>query len=116
MADLDGVLAGEAIEAVTAVLQALALPLRLRIVLGILDGEATAAELADRLDVGYATLAQHLRHLRLAGLVLRRRAGNRVRYVAAPSTAVLVRAIVAEVAPAAGGGSRTQVGGARPRA
>ncbi|MDG4820497.1 metalloregulator ArsR/SmtB family transcription factor [Asanoa sp. WMMD1127] len=113
MAELEGVFTSEAVEAVTAVLQALALPLRLRIVLDILDREATAADLADRLDVGYGTLAQHLRHLRLAGLVQRRRAGNHVRYVAAPSTAVLVRAILAEVAPEARSGAH--ISGARPR-
>jgi DNA-binding transcriptional ArsR family regulator len=113
MAEIDGTFASEAIEAVTAVLQALALPLRLRIVLDILDREATAADLADRLNVGYATLAQHLRHLRLAGLVHRRRAGNHVRYIAAPSTAVLVRAIIAEVAPQARPGAH--ISGARPR-
>ncbi|MET7398914.1 winged helix-turn-helix domain-containing protein [Dactylosporangium sp. NPDC005572] len=91
------------IEAITAILQVLARPLRLRIVLDILDRDATAAELADRLDVAYATLAQHLRHLRVAGLVHRHRAGNHVYYTATPPAAAVVRVILAEVLGTADG-------------
>ncbi|WP_422771415.1 ArsR/SmtB family transcription factor [Plantactinospora sp. WMMC1484] len=97
MAERNATSTDDPIETIAAVLQALASPLRLRIVLDILDRPASAAELADRLDVTYPTLAQHLRHLRIAGLVHRHRARNNVRYTASPSAAALVRAILAEV-------------------
>jgi DNA-binding transcriptional ArsR family regulator len=97
MAEQDATSADDPIESAAAVLQALALPLRLRIVLEILDREATATELADRLGIAYATLAQHLRHLRVAGLLHRRRDGNHVRYTASPPATVLVHAILTEI-------------------
>jgi len=103
----------EPVEAIAAVLQALALPLRLRIVLEILEQEATATELADRLKTAYPTLAQHLRHLRVAGLVQRRRVGNHVRYSVAPLGNVLVRAIIAGIRSGLPPGTAAP-GGARP--
>jgi len=85
----------EAVEAAAAILQALALPLRLRIVVDVIDREASADELAERMGANYRTLAQHLRHLRIVGVLQRRRHGNRVVYRAAPFVVGLVREAVA---------------------
>jgi DNA-binding transcriptional ArsR family regulator len=80
----------ETIEAVAAVLQALALPIRLRTVLEVVDGEATLTQISDRLAVSYQRLAPHVRHLRVVGALRRRRVQNEVRYRAAPLAAELV--------------------------
>ncbi|MDG4782336.1 metalloregulator ArsR/SmtB family transcription factor [Micromonospora sp. WMMD961] len=113
MAESDRSATNEPIDTAAAVLQALASPIRLRIVLDVIDQEATAGELAERLGVGYTTLAKHLRHLRVAGLVRRRRSANHVRYVATPSAVLLVRAIFVTTGP--DGEHGTQVRGALPR-
>jgi DNA-binding transcriptional ArsR family regulator len=104
----------ESVEAIAAVLQALALPLRLRIVLEILDQESTVTEIGDRLNIASPTLAQHLRHLRVAGIVQRRRVGNHVRYTVAPLGKVLVRAIIAGIQSGLPPGTAAP-GGPRPR-
>ncbi|MBU8861592.1 MULTISPECIES: metalloregulator ArsR/SmtB family transcription factor [unclassified Micromonospora] len=103
----------EPIETAAAVLQALASPIRLRVVLDVIDREATAAELAERLGVGYTTVAKHLRHLRVAGLVRRHRSANHVRYLATPSAVLLVRAILVTTGPRGEHGN--PVCGALPR-
>ncbi|WP_422742673.1 ArsR/SmtB family transcription factor [Micromonospora sp. WMMD754] len=113
MAESDRSTGKEPIETAAAVLQALASPIRLRVVLEVIDREATAGELAGRLGVGYTTVAKHLRHLRVAGLVRRHRSANHVRYVATPSAVLLVRAIL--VTTGTGGEPGHQVRGALPR-
>ncbi len=65
-----------------ATLKLLADPTRLHIVWALLHGECSVGELAQHLGVTAAAVSQHLAKLRLAGLVVTRRAGNRIYYAA----------------------------------
>jgi DNA-binding transcriptional ArsR family regulator len=86
----------DAVVGAATVLQALSYPLRLRIVLHLLVwGEATGGQLSRELGVSHPLLAHHLRQLRLAGLIRRRRLGGQVAYHTIPATADLIRATVA---------------------
>lgn len=61
-------------------LKLLADPTRLRILWALLHGEHAVNELAGHVDARPAAVSQHLAKLRLAGLVRRRRDGNRIFY------------------------------------
>lgn len=70
----------EEVEAAVGILKLLADPTRLR-VLQLLDGrECSVAELAEEADAAPTAVSQHLAKLRLGGLVLTRRDGNRIFY------------------------------------
>jgi DNA-binding transcriptional ArsR family regulator len=85
----------DTVETAAAILQALSLPLRLRIVLYVLEHEATAGDIGARLGASSPTMSHHLRHLRVAGVLQRRRDGNHVLYQAAPLVGELVRGAMA---------------------
>jgi DNA-binding transcriptional ArsR family regulator len=85
----------ECIEAAANLLAAMSYPLRMRIVLYLLDREATGGDLSRALDVEHTLLAHHLRRLRTAGLIHRRRIGNHVRYGTASHAIDLIRAAIA---------------------
>jgi DNA-binding transcriptional ArsR family regulator len=74
---------GEAIAVAVTVARAIAHPHRLRLLIRLAEGGATAAELARELGVEQSCLAHHLRQLRDGRLVTRRRDGNHVRYALA---------------------------------
>jgi ArsR family transcriptional regulator len=98
----------DCVELSATILQALSYPLRMRIVLHLLEREATGGELAQKLRVNQTVLAHHLRHLRVAGLIQRRRIGNHVRYGAAPPVADVVRAAITCATDQQHRGSRAQ--------
>lgn len=85
----------ECIDIAAATLAALSYPLRLRIVLHLLHGEATGGDLSRTLGVDHTLLAHHLRRLRTAGIVHRRRIGNHVLYGTAPLAIDLIRSTIA---------------------
>ncbi len=85
----------ECLDVAATILEAMAYPLRIRIVLHLLQREATGTELSRLLDANRALLAHHLRHLRVAGVLQRRRVGNHVLYRTAPSMVGLVHATIA---------------------
>lgn len=58
-------------------------PTRLRIVISCLDERASVSEIAARLGLSQSLVSHHLRLLRAARLVLARREGKQVFYVAA---------------------------------
>lgn len=58
-------------------------PTRLRIVISCLDERASVSEIAGRLGLSQSLVSHHLRLLRAARLVLARREGKQVFYVAA---------------------------------
>ncbi len=62
------------------VCRVLANPVRLRILDVLRGGAKSPAELADAIDVSKTNLSQHLRTMRVRGLVRRRRTGNSVVY------------------------------------
>lgn len=93
-------LADETIDAAAAILQALAPPLRLRIVMHALQREVSVQDLIGSLGTTYSTLTRHARHLRTAGLLRRRRRGNRIVYQTAPHVIGLVREAVNCARPA----------------
>ena len=64
----------------TTLLRALASPHRLRIVHLLGDGPREVNELAEALDMGQATVSQHLAAMRSVGLVEASRDGRSVRY------------------------------------
>ena len=73
------------------VLKALAHPDRLRIVAVLCEGDTNVIGLAERLELGQAIVSQHLRILRLAGLVAaERRAGHALYGLARPRLRELV--------------------------
>lgn len=62
------------------VLEALADPVRLRLVRLLLRGEACVCELVDALRLPQYAVSRHLRHLRAVGLVEARREGRWMHY------------------------------------
>ena len=56
---------------------------RLRIVLACLEQQRTVGELANGLTLSPSLVSQHLRHLRTAHILKRRREGKHVYYTAA---------------------------------
>lgn len=87
--------ADEYVEAAASIVDAMSYPLRLRIVVHLLEREATGEEIGRWVGASHATVARHLRVLRVAGLLRRRRAGNYVLYGTTPSAAALVRTVIA---------------------
>jgi len=85
------------------VLRALAYPVRLLVVVRLLDGEADPAELAALAGVDGSVLSHHLRHLRQAGMVQRRRDRGRVMYRSSGEVSGLLDAVMAYVAPGRSG-------------
>ena len=55
-------------------------PMRIRLLDQLRDGEATVGELSDALDAGQQNISKHLGLLADAGIVGRRKDGNRVYY------------------------------------
>jgi DNA-binding transcriptional ArsR family regulator len=68
------------LEFVTATLNALADPTRVRLSLLLAHGERTVGDLTAALELPQSTVSRHLAVLRGARLVTPRRAGNRVHY------------------------------------
>ena len=58
----------------------LADPMRIRLLDRLRDGEATVGELADALDTSQQNVSKHLTVLAEAGMLGRRKEGNRVHY------------------------------------
>jgi DNA-binding transcriptional ArsR family regulator len=67
-----------------AVFEALADPMRRRLLRELADGPATATELAAGLPISRQAVAKHLGSLSSAGLLARERAGRDVRYRITP--------------------------------
>jgi len=67
-------------EQLMRVLEALADPVRLRLVRLLLRGEACVCELVDALQLPQYAVSRHLRHLRAVGLVEARREGRWMHY------------------------------------
>lgn len=93
----------ERCERTAALLAALAHPIRLRIVCGLLSEACTVTPMVDCLGVPQALVSRHLAILRDAGVVVAVRDGRRQVYrVANPAVGPLIAALVAgEAAPAA---------------
>jgi DNA-binding transcriptional ArsR family regulator len=68
--------------AAAATLKLLADPTRLHVVWALLREECSVGQLATHIGVTPAAISQHLAKLRLAGLVVTRRAGNHIYYAA----------------------------------
>ena len=64
----------------SAILGALAHPLRLRIVAILTEGEENVSGMTKRMDVRQSAVSQHLRILRMSGLVASRRSNGFVLY------------------------------------
>ena len=77
----------------TGLLKALAVESRLRILWALLHAEHSVNELADHVGASPSAVSQHLRQLRLLGLVTTRRQGNFIFY---SCDHVHVRALVTE--------------------
>ncbi|HXV04470.1 MAG TPA: metalloregulator ArsR/SmtB family transcription factor [Solirubrobacterales bacterium] len=73
-------LAEEAVESVAAWLAAIAEPTRIRLMEILNGGTASVAGLAAQLGTSHQNASRHLGVLRQAGIVARRKAGNRVHY------------------------------------
>jgi DNA-binding transcriptional ArsR family regulator len=71
---------GELAELVARRFQLLAEPMRIRLLDRLRDGEATVGELADAFDTSQQNVSKHLAALAEAGMLGRRRDGNRVHY------------------------------------
>lgn len=63
-------------------LRAIAEPRRREILRLVWHDERTAGDIASRFDITFGAVSQHLAVLRGAGLVRRRREGNRIYYLA----------------------------------
>ncbi|GGU66172.1 hypothetical protein GCM10010211_34300 [Streptomyces albospinus] len=92
------------IAAVTAVLKAVAGPIRLRLLQALADHrELSVGELTQRVGSPYAAVSQHLARLRAAGLVAVRRSGHRLLYRTAnphlPALLAAARHLAAHPAP-----------------
>jgi ArsR family transcriptional regulator, lead/cadmium/zinc/bismuth-responsive transcriptional repressor len=85
----------QCLDIAATILAALSYPLRMRIVLHLLHSEATGGQLSRTLGVNQPMLTHHLRHLRVAGVLQRRRFGNHVLYRATPSIVALIHATIA---------------------
>jgi DNA-binding transcriptional ArsR family regulator len=85
----------EALEAQAAVLKAMAHPVRLCILRGLLDAaERNVGELQCSLGAPQSTVSQHLAKLRSAGLLCARRQGTEVYYrLATPLVHRVLRAL-----------------------
>nr|WP_325297518.1 metalloregulator ArsR/SmtB family transcription factor [uncultured Dysosmobacter sp.] len=81
-------------------LKALAHPVRLRIVHGLLSGGCRNVRcMEERIGISQSCLSQHLQKLRAAGVVTAERCGNEVYYRAASKeAAALVAALMGEEA------------------
>jgi len=84
-----------------AVLRALAEPQRRRILALVREGELPAGQIASHFDITQQAVSQHLGVLRQAGLVHERRDGTRRLYSLRPEALDPVRAVLAELWPAA---------------
>lgn len=62
------------------IFQALAHPTRIAIIELLIDGEASAGELGEKLGMEQANISQHLAVLRSKQIVINRKAGNQVFY------------------------------------
>ena len=62
------------------IFQALAHPTRIAIVEGLVDGEVSAGQLNEQLQLEQANISQHLAVLRAKQVVVNRKAGNQVFY------------------------------------
>lgn len=67
-------------ESLAEVMQALASPVRLRILSVLRSGPATVTALCDELGAGQTTVSNHLRLLRELGIVVGTRDGRHIRY------------------------------------
>jgi len=68
------------VELIARRLRAVAEPMRIRLLDRLRDGEATVGELADALGASQQNVSKHLTVLADAGILGRRRDGNRVYY------------------------------------
>jgi ArsR family transcriptional regulator len=73
----------EKADRVAEMLKALAHPLRLRILAILNEGDRNVNSLAERLGVSQSSVSQHLRTLRMQGLLVGSREGSNVRYALA---------------------------------
>jgi DNA-binding transcriptional ArsR family regulator len=85
----------ERLEMTAALLQALAYPPRLEIVLALRRQESTPTALGARLPMTQTVISHHLRHLKMVGVLRRRRQGSFVVYSIAPGVDALLRAALA---------------------
>lgn len=67
-------------ERLAEIIQALASPVRLRILSALHSRPSTVTELSEQLEVGQTTVSNHLRLLRHLGLVTGRRDGRHIHY------------------------------------
>ncbi|GLX65964.1 ArsR/SmtB family transcription factor [Paenibacillus glycanilyticus] len=82
-------------------LKALAHPVRLCIVKGLLQkGRCNVSFMQDCLDLPQSTVSQHLQKLRSAGIVAAERSGLEIHYtIASPKIAKLIQAMFSEDLP-----------------
>lgn len=86
------------LEAPAALLGALAHPIRLRIVAGLLDGACCVGPMTECLQIPQPLVSRHLAILREAGVVRVQAEGRQRRYeVAHPKAAAVVMALLGEV-------------------
>ncbi len=82
-------------------------PVRLKLLCRLMEGRACVGELMEATGERQSTVSQQLKHLLLAGLVDRERAGTRVYYEIADSRVPEVMGFLARIA------GRREEGGAR---
>jgi DNA-binding transcriptional ArsR family regulator len=83
-----------------AVIEALAVPQRRKIVAVIRDQELPSGSIAEHFDITPQAVSQHLRALREAGVLSERRQGTRRLYSIRPEAIESVRAYLDELWPA----------------
>ena len=89
---------GDTLEKVTALLKAVAHPLRLQIVNILINGERCAVEFKKILGTGQSLTYQQLSILKLAGVLKSRRDGNKVYYfLANDGIKRIVKSIITEI-------------------
>jgi DNA-binding transcriptional ArsR family regulator len=76
---MNGPIIGD-LEAAAVVFSALSSPSRLKIVAGLEEGEMTVSSITELVGSDISTVSRHLSVLRSAGILSRRRNGNRVLY------------------------------------
>ena len=82
------------VEVIAARFRALGEPHRLRILQVLEEGEAAAGEITERLTANQSNVSRHLQSLYEAGLVGRRREGNKVLYSIADPTVLEICQLV----------------------
>ena len=89
-----------ALDQAQQLLRSLAEPIRLQVVLALQNGERCVCDLTSDLDLAQSKLSFHLKVLKEAGLIAARQEGRWIYYRLEPSTLLLLRDWLGQVADA----------------